>query len=251
MQVPFGYSPMYSPYNGGGQGGHHPYSPYGMNGQQPGTPTGSAAYHSPGVAGMMGFGPQQQHYFPMSGQGAPNGMSGPGAPNSPTTPGSMGPPSGPHHSHHHHPHTADAAAAAAAAAAAQAVMPSPSYTSAPQYSTQLPLAGRHRVTTTLWEDEGTLCFQVDARGVCVARRHGKSEPLGLSFLQAWSSSSRFASQFLDMGKGGMPRSCGLKKKKKKTRRGCVAHNDVLDASHMCDKSDSCANNVVCVRQITT
>jgi hypothetical protein len=53
----------------------------------------------------------------------------------------------------------------------QAVSSSPSYTSAPQYSAQLPLAGRHRVTTTLWEDEGTLCFQVDARGVCVARRH--------------------------------------------------------------------------------
>ena len=27
-----------------------------------------------------------------------------------------------------------------------------------------------RVTATLWEDEGSLCFQVEARGVCVARR---------------------------------------------------------------------------------
>lgn len=27
-----------------------------------------------------------------------------------------------------------------------------------------------RVTTTLWEDEGCLCFHVEARGVCVARR---------------------------------------------------------------------------------
>lgn len=27
-----------------------------------------------------------------------------------------------------------------------------------------------RVTATLWEDEGSLCFQVDAKGVCVARR---------------------------------------------------------------------------------
>ncbi|KAK5095058.1 hypothetical protein LTR70_006068 [Exophiala xenobiotica] len=27
-----------------------------------------------------------------------------------------------------------------------------------------------RVTATLWEDEGTMCFQVHARGVCVARR---------------------------------------------------------------------------------
>lgn len=35
------------------------------------------------------------------------------------------------------------------------------------------MAGRHRVTTTLWEDEGTLCFQVDAKGVCVARRSGE------------------------------------------------------------------------------
>lgn len=51
---------------------------------------------------------------------------------------------------------------------------SPGYPSAPQYSTTLPMAGRHRVTTTLWEDEGTLCFQVDAKGVCVARRHGES-----------------------------------------------------------------------------
>jgi hypothetical protein len=33
-----------------------------------------------------------------------------------------------------------------------------------------------RVTTTLWEDEGTLCFQVEARGICVARREGESIP---------------------------------------------------------------------------
>jgi enhanced filamentous growth protein 1 len=30
-----------------------------------------------------------------------------------------------------------------------------------------------RVTATLWEDEGSLCFQVEAEGVCVARREGK------------------------------------------------------------------------------
>ncbi|KAL8947479.1 MAG: hypothetical protein Q9222_006244 [Ikaeria aurantiellina] len=27
-----------------------------------------------------------------------------------------------------------------------------------------------RVTATLWEDEGSMCFQVEAKGVCVARR---------------------------------------------------------------------------------
>lgn len=30
-----------------------------------------------------------------------------------------------------------------------------------------------RVTATLWEDEGSLCFQVEAKGVCVARRDGE------------------------------------------------------------------------------
>jgi enhanced filamentous growth protein 1 len=33
-----------------------------------------------------------------------------------------------------------------------------------------------RVTATLWEDEGSLCFQVEAKGVCVARREGMSKP---------------------------------------------------------------------------
>ncbi|KAI2769602.1 hypothetical protein DTO012A8_5415 [Penicillium roqueforti] len=31
-------------------------------------------------------------------------------------------------------------------------------------------ATRPRVTATLWEDEGSLCYQVEAKGVCVARR---------------------------------------------------------------------------------
>lgn len=35
-----------------------------------------------------------------------------------------------------------------------------------------------RVTATLWEDEASLCFQVEARGVCVARREGNVLSLG-------------------------------------------------------------------------
>ncbi|KAI9816682.1 MAG: hypothetical protein M1826_001756 [Phylliscum demangeonii] len=31
-----------------------------------------------------------------------------------------------------------------------------------------------RVTATLWEDEGSLCFQVEANSICVARREGES-----------------------------------------------------------------------------
>lgn len=42
---------------------------------------------------------------------------------------------------------------------------------------QLPPPGmKPRVAATLWEDEGSLCFQVEARGVCVARREGKIRP---------------------------------------------------------------------------
>jgi protein SOK2 len=38
-----------------------------------------------------------------------------------------------------------------------------------------------RVTATLWEDEGSLCFQVEAKGVCVARREGKQIRVSQSF----------------------------------------------------------------------
>ena len=39
-----------------------------------------------------------------------------------------------------------------------------------------------RVTATLWEDEGSLCFQVEAKGICVARREGEdsSPSLGVA-----------------------------------------------------------------------
>lgn len=37
---------------------------------------------------------------------------------------------------------------------------------------QCPPGGKPRVSTTIWEDEGTLCFQVEARQVTVARREG-------------------------------------------------------------------------------
>ncbi len=33
------------------------------------------------------------------------------------------------------------------------------------------------MTATLWEDEGSLCFQVEAKGICVARRDGKQDAL--------------------------------------------------------------------------
>ncbi|KAI5292052.1 hypothetical protein KEM56_006385 [Ascosphaera pollenicola] len=53
--------------------------------------------------------------------------------------------------------------------------PSGSGQSSPPFDTtgQVPPPGiKPRVTATLWEDEGSLCFQVEARGICVARRDG-------------------------------------------------------------------------------
>ncbi|KAI8380296.1 hypothetical protein BD560DRAFT_487567 [Blakeslea trispora] len=44
---------------------------------------------------------------------------------------------------------------------------SPHSTHATQSSTQ---NQRPRITTSLWDDEGTVCYQVDVRGICVARR---------------------------------------------------------------------------------
>lgn len=63
-----------------------------------------------------------------------------------------------------------------------AMMPTSSYGQTPQYNAPIPWTGRHRVTTTLWEDEGTLCFQVDVKGVCVARRHDNNMVNGTKLL---------------------------------------------------------------------
>lgn len=38
-----------------------------------------------------------------------------------------------------------------------------------------PGTGKPKVAATLWEDEGTLCFQVESNGICVTRRHGKHD----------------------------------------------------------------------------
>lgn len=35
-------------------------------------------------------------------------------------------------------------------------------------------AWRGRLTTTLWEDEDTICYQMEARGLCVSRRQGNN-----------------------------------------------------------------------------
>jgi protein SOK2 len=46
----------------------------------------------------------------------------------------------------------------------------PQYVGFDQTGQQPPMGMKPRVTATLWEDEGSLCFQVEAKGICVARR---------------------------------------------------------------------------------
>ncbi|KAJ1652257.1 hypothetical protein IWQ61_007369, partial [Dispira simplex] len=41
---------------------------------------------------------------------------------------------------------------------------------------------RAKLTTTLWEDEGTMCYQVDVRGYCVARRQDNNMVNGTKLL---------------------------------------------------------------------
>ncbi|CAO3625106.1 unnamed protein product [Cunninghamella blakesleeana] len=47
--------------------------------------------------------------------------------------------------------------------------PTTSYYSSPYHHHHTPIQ-RPKLTTTVWEDEGTLCYQVDAKSICVARR---------------------------------------------------------------------------------
>lgn len=48
------------------------------------------------------------------------------------------------------------------------------------YRPQVP--PRPKLSTTLWEDEGTLCYQVDAKGICVARRQDNDMVNGTKLL---------------------------------------------------------------------
>jgi hypothetical protein len=65
-----------------------------------------------------------------------------------------------------------------AMSAGQPGMPGPGYGAQQGFDTTgqvAPPGMKPRVTATLWEDEGSLCFQVEAKGVCVARREGTSQ----------------------------------------------------------------------------
>ena len=49
-----------------------------------------------------------------------------------------------------------------------------------------PSQAHSKLTTSLWEDERTLCYQINVRGICVARRQGNP---------AWIRITRLISSF--------------------------------------------------------
>ncbi|CEP11052.1 hypothetical protein [Parasitella parasitica] len=60
--------------------------------------------------------------------------------------------------HHHHP------------ASHQQFQPLPGYGNYNSNNNVVITSPRPKITSNVWEDEGTNCFQVDAKGICVARR---------------------------------------------------------------------------------
>lgn len=67
-----------------------------------------------------------------------------------------------------------ATASVAATTVGKPPPPPPPSSTSPCYGSSPPgLLARPKLTTTAWEDEGTLCYQVDAKGICVARRAGR------------------------------------------------------------------------------
>lgn len=68
--------------------------------------------------------------------------------------------------------------------------PLPDSSSAPRRTFDMtgqiaPPGMKSRVTITCWEDEGPLCFQVEAKGVYVARREGKQDHINSSIQKAY------------------------------------------------------------------
>ncbi|KAG2220082.1 hypothetical protein INT45_005843 [Circinella minor] len=51
----------------------------------------------------------------------------------------------------------------------------------PQPTSEPPIT-RPKLTTSIWEDQNTICFQVDARGICVARRQDNDMVNGTKLL---------------------------------------------------------------------
>lgn len=154
---------------------------------QPHMSTGQAPAPQTVTSGNMSHYPQHQQQPPLLQPGPGQYASAPGPYNQyPYTTSGLTSPQG--SSHHQAPHTMGAPSN---------VLPLPAMAPQPMqpqgYGAQqqgfdttgqvAPPGMKPRVTATLWEDEGSLCFQVEAKGVCVARREGRlMDAMTLDFL---------------------------------------------------------------------
>lgn len=179
MPAPNGQPHPYDQYPAMSNGGHDMYYPHHMSaGPAPPPQTVAAPYSHPQAH-------SQSH--PPSMQPSPGPYPPPQYGNQYAYPNGLTPPAGPPVSN--------------PMAGPQPVLPLPGVSQpgmAPAgYSNGFDVTGqiappgmKPRVTATLWEDEGSLCFQVEARGICVARRDGKKE-LSLGFSPGSQRSARF------------------------------------------------------------
>lgn len=133
---------------GNAAGGADPYSPVG------GAPS---TWSSSATAQQQ----QQQQHPPQASSGFPSYMSPPALPSPVSAAFRRG-----HHSGYGSGH------AAAAAAGCFGGPCSPTDNAFGHPTPPAPIQ-RPKLTTTVWEDEATVCYQVDAKNICVARRRGK------------------------------------------------------------------------------
>ena len=170
---------------------HQPHMSAGQSYAPQATTAGSMSHYSPYQqspsvlqSGPANYGPSASSY---SGYGYPNGVTSPPGTGQPVS-GSMGQQMNPGLLPLPGKPTASATVGISAnhVAAMPPGGPSPhAYIGGPagpapgyppqNYDTSgqvAPPGMKPRVTATLWEDEGSMCFQVEAKGVCVARRDG-------------------------------------------------------------------------------
>lgn len=170
-----------------------PYQQHHLSQAQPHTPvsatSGSLPYGAPGPHVMQ----PSQHYAPHAAHppffragGYPNGVSSPGAP-------SVGGPLSTHMGGQLLPLPGSALTPAPSPLSTVHPGPQTSPNSGKNsYRDQdrpfdttgqrAPPGAKPQVTAMLWEDEGSLCFQVEANGVCVARREGETIPQFFVFI---------------------------------------------------------------------
>ncbi|EDN10952.1 predicted protein [Histoplasma mississippiense (nom. inval.)] len=117
---------------------------------------------------------------------------------------------------------------------------------------QIPPPGaKPRVTATLWEDEGSLCFQVEAKGVCVARREDNHMINGTKLLNVAGMTRGRRDGILKSEKVRNVVKIGpMHLKGRGTIRGALKQVRLLDR-HKLDNPHLCITIIQCITLLTS